>query len=121
MAISVLDPQQQALGVPPWPLTPAGQVLGEIETFTRVPDTVRPAAGVSLGPGKVMRIGIPLRLSGTCYDPAGWEEIPDFYVEVRYLTFTQWVAVPYGIPLLMHAPYYPGQIPAKDVTCLAKH
>lgn len=67
-----------------------------------------------------MRIGVPLRLSGTCYDPQGWTEVDHFYVEERFLTFTHWVAVPLAIPLLFHEPAVRGQEPAKDLTCLTK-
>jgi hypothetical protein len=42
---------------------------------TRVPDTIRPAAGLSLGPGQVMRIWIPMRLNGTCYETGSWPEV----------------------------------------------
>jgi hypothetical protein len=124
VAVSIVSPQDQvtiANGPPPSPLLPTGQVLGAIETFTRVPDTIRVAAGLSLGPGQVMRIWIPMRLNGTCYVPQSWTEVDNFYVEERYLTFTHWVAVPLGIPLMFLYPEYPGQVPAKDLTCLTKH
>lgn len=42
-------------------------------------------------------------------------------VEERYLNFTHWVAVPLGFPLLFLFPEDPGQVPAKDLTCLTKH
>lgn len=126
LAVSIVPPQDQGVVVangpsPPSPLVGAGRVLGAIETFTRVPDTIRPAAGLSLGPGQVMRIWIPMRLNGTCYETGSWSEVESFYVEERYLTFTHWVAVPLGFPLLFLFPNDPGTAPAKDLTCLTKH
>jgi hypothetical protein len=126
LAVSIVPPQDQGVVIangpsPPWPLVGTGRVLGAIETFTRVPDTIRPAAGLSLGPGQVMRIWIPMRLNGTCYETGSWSEVESFYVEERYLTFTHWVAVPLGIPLTFLYPEYPGQVPAKDLTCPTKH
>lgn len=121
-AVSVLSPQEQATfrdGTPPWPFTPAGQVLGWIETWHSPEPAARPIAGLSLAPGQVMRFGIPVRLSGTCYNQ-GWVEDNDFYVEVRFLFFTQWVTIPFTVPLLAHQPSYPGQEPAKDLTCLSQ-
>ena len=95
-------------------------MLGAIETDTSVPGTVRPAAGLSLGPDRTMRIGIPVRLSGTCYDAQGWNEVDYFYVEERFLTFTHWVAVPLEVPLLFRQPANPGMEPAKDLVCLTR-
>ena len=120
-AVTVLSPQEQAIfrdGLPPWPLTPAGQALGWIENWHSEP-AARPIAGLSLGPGQIMWFGIPVRLSGTCYNQ-GWVVDNDFYVEVRFLFSTHWVAIPFALPLLAHQPSYPGQEPAQDLTCLSK-
>ena len=38
-------------------------------------------AGHSLAPGQPIVAAIPLRQSGRCYDPDGWEQVNAFYVE----------------------------------------
>lgn len=118
-AVSILSPQDQAMiraGAPPWPLIPAGQVLGWIETWRSPLPAPRPVAGLALGPGQVMRIGIPVRLSNACYIKGSWSEDVAFYVKERFLIFTHWVAVPLGIPLVFQQPSEP-QVPAADVAC----
>jgi hypothetical protein len=40
-------------------------------------------------PSEVILVGIPVRLSGTCYDPNGWTGTNVFYVKEQFLTFTQ--------------------------------
>jgi hypothetical protein len=118
-AVSILSPQDQAMiqaGAQPWPLIPAGQVLGWIETWRSPLPAARPIAGLALGPGQVMRIGIPVRLSNACYIKGSWSGDVSFYVKERFLIFTHWVAVPFGTPLLFQQPSEP-QVPAKDVAC----
>jgi len=118
-AVSILGPQQQAMirdGAPTYPLIPAGQALGWIETWRSPLPAARPVAGLTLGPGQVIRIGIPVRLSSGCYIKGSWSEVVDFYVKERFLIFTHWVAVPFGIPLLFQDPSDP-QVPAQDVAC----
>jgi hypothetical protein len=121
VAVSMEDPLQSAVGVPPWPLTPAGPVLGTLEQFTAAPVPVHKVAGFSLAPGQMIRIAIPVRLSGTCYDKGSWSVVTDFYVEERFLTFTHWVTVAMPIPLMFRQPASPGSEPVKDLTCLARH
>jgi hypothetical protein len=86
---------QQAQGVRPWPFTPAGRPLW-------------------------LPIGIPLRMSGRCYDPGSYVRIDTFYVKERFLFFTRWVAVQFQPDMLIHNPSNPsgpGAEPAKDLTC----
>jgi hypothetical protein len=119
VAVSILSPQQQAMtgsGIPPWPLTPGGQVLGYVENWHQPTPAARPVAGLTLAPGHVMVIGIPIRLSGACYMTDGWSEDPVFYVQERFLIFTHWVAVPFPIPLVFHEPSEP-QVPRSALTC----
>jgi hypothetical protein len=69
-----------------------------------------------------MSLGIPLRMSGTCYDPAGWTYIDVFYVKERFGFFTHWVAVHFQPSLIMHSvspPSGPGAEPAQDLVCPA--
>jgi hypothetical protein len=127
-AVSILSPQDQAKaaqGISPWPLVPAGPVRWMFQ-YTR-PDQKGPtsgssAVGVTLLPGQGMALGIPLRMSGLCYDPSGWTGTDVFYVKERYLFFTHWVAVRFQPSLIMHEPSNPGgpgAEPAKDIVCPA--
>lgn len=126
-AVSILSPpDQQAqhdpwIGTPvaAWPLVPAGPARAMIDTL-RPTGLVRPAAGLSLGPGQSAQIAIPVRLGGPCYERQGWTTADTFYVEERFLTFTHWVAISFAIPWLFHQPADPGQEPAKDLTCLTR-
>lgn len=118
-AVSILSPEEQATirdGAPPWPLTPAGHVLGWIETWHSPLPAARPVAGLTLAPGQVMHFGIPVRLDSACYIKGSWWEDVDFYVRERFLIFTHWVAVPFGNPLLLRDPPVPGSHPG-DVAC----
>ena len=124
VAVSILSPEDQqfqhASGPPAaWPLLPAGPVRAMIDT-PRPSGIVRPAAGLSLGPGQEARIAIPVRLGGPCYERQGFNTADTFYVEERFLTFTHWVAISFATPWLFHQPAYPGQEPAKYMTCPAR-
>ena len=122
-AVTVLSPEQQAEqtnGQPPWPLTPAGAVHWRDEEAgpgLTPPTSGTSVAGLTLAPGEDISIGIPLRISGPCYEPGSSAEVDAFYVQVRYLSFTHWVAVPFQTPLLLQAPAAKGQQPAKDFVC----
>jgi len=125
-AVSILSPQDQssqAQGIRPWPLTPAGQALWIPTVYGRgqgEPASGSPVAGLSLAPGESVLVGVPVRPSGTCYDPNGWTGVDTFYVEERFLFFTHWVAVKFQIPWIFHGPANPGDEPAKDLVCLTK-
>jgi hypothetical protein len=118
-AVSILAPQEQAMirdGAPAYPLAPAGPVLGWIETWHSPLPAARPIAGLTLGPGQVMRVGIPVRLSSGCYIKGSWSGDVAFYVKERFLIFTHWVAVPFTTPLLFRDPSLP-QVPVQDIAC----
>jgi len=118
-AVTILSPQDQAIiqaGASPPGLMPAGQVLGWIETWRSPLPSPRPIAGLTLGPGQTMRIGIPVRFSSACYIKGSWSGDVAFYVKEHFLIFTHWVAVPFGTPLLFQGPADP-QVPPQDVAC----
>jgi hypothetical protein len=126
-AVTILSPQQQAdaaAGSPAFPVTPAGAVRWrlEISSFGLTgPFSGNSVAGHSLIPGQPIVVAIPLRESGRCYDPGGFVQIDTFYVQERFGPFTQWVAVPLALPLLMHTPSDPGNPePARDLVCPAR-
>jgi len=100
-AVTVSRPQQ--LGTTPWPLTPAGWPMYLPEYGPR-PNEGRPIAGLTLGPGQAILVGIPARMSGACHVPNGWTGLKFFYVKERFLIFTHWVAIPLGTPLIFHEP-----------------
>jgi hypothetical protein len=123
-AVSILSPQQQANaadGTAAFPVTPAGAVRWRLEVSgfgQRGPGSGNFVAGHSLAPGQPIVVAIPLRQSGRCYDPAGWEQINAFYVEERFGPFTQWAAILLTAPLLLHTPSDPGNPePARDLVC----
>jgi hypothetical protein len=96
-----------------WPLRAAGQALYMPEyyrgkTAWRVG---RPVDGLSLGPSQAIVVGIPARMSGACYQPNSSTGATVFYVQMRFLTFTKWVALPLGTPLLMREPEPRGNNP----------
>jgi hypothetical protein len=109
-AVSILSPDEQAeetKGEPTWPLTPAGAVHWRDEdTGPGVPPPTsgNSVAGLTLAPGQDIVIGIPLRISSPCYEPGSSAEADAFYVKMRYLSFTHWVAVPFQAPLLLRQP-----------------
>jgi hypothetical protein len=121
-AVSILSPQEQAQaasGIAPWPLIPAGAVHWMYEW--RDPHQAGPVsgtsvAGVSLAPGQVMTLGIPLRMPSACYITGGWTGTDTFYVKDRFLAFSHWVAVTLPSPLVLREPNAP-DVPAKDLTC----
>jgi hypothetical protein len=131
LAVSILSPRQQAedtpSGVAPWPLTPAGTVRWLIPAHASSLGSF--PSSVSLAPGQVMDVGIPLRMSGRCYDPNGYAGDSTFYVKERFLLFTHWVAVQFPLPWTFHNPAdpvngstsasAPPQLPAKDLICPA--
>jgi hypothetical protein len=125
-AVSILSPQQQANaadGTPAFPVTPAGAVRWRLEDsgFGQTdPVSGNSVVGHSLAPGQPIVVAIPLRQSGRCYDPNGWQQIDAFYVKERFGPFTHWVAVPLTAPLLLHTPSDPGNPePARDLFCPA--
>lgn len=137
LAVSILSPQQQADdtpdGIAPWPLTPAGTAHWMTPAYERPHSTSVGsfATSVSLAPGEFMYVGIPLRMSGSCYDPAGYAGNNTFYVKERFGFFTHWAAVKVQSPWILHSPYDPGnrtsgpaslplEQPAKDLVCPAK-
>jgi hypothetical protein len=121
-AVSILSPADQANqahGIQPSPLTPAGPVRWQnMLPLQPAPTSGRSVAGLSLRPGEDIYVGIPVRLSGTCYDKQGFETTDVMYVRERFLTFTHWVAVTFQIPFIFRQPSYPGGEPAQDLTCL---
>jgi hypothetical protein len=125
-AVSILSPQDQAFqtrGERPWPLTPAGSAAWTSDKYSldqKPPFSGSSVAGLSLAPGQMIRVGIPVRMSGTCYDRDGWTGTDVFYVKERFLFFTQWVAVKFQSPYLLREPSYPGGEPAKDLICLSR-
>ena len=100
-AVTVSRPQQH--GTIPWPLTPAGQPM-YLPEYGPQPAEGKPVAGLSLGPGQAIDVGIPVRISGACHTPNGWTGLNFFYVKERFLIFTHWVAIPLGTPLIFHEP-----------------
>jgi len=121
-SVSIVGPQNEepsTHGLRPWPLTPAGPVQW-IPAIGNWPAHGRPVAGVSVAPGQYILVGIPVRLSGTCYQPDGWTGVNVFYVKERFLTFTHWVAVPDARPWVFHDPANPGDEPPGNLTCLPK-
>lgn len=125
-AVSILSPQDQfslAQGIRPKPLIPAGPALWIPTVYRRgqsVPSSGSPVAGLSLAPGESILVGVPVRLSGTCYDPNGWFSVSTFYVKERFLFFTHWVAVTFQIPWIFRQSANPGDEPAKDLICLTR-
>jgi hypothetical protein len=113
-----------------FPGLPTGTGITSVNTFGGDPGELyappqlgtrgRPVAGLSLAPGQYILVGIPVRLSGTCYNPGGFAEINVFYVKERFLSFTHWVAAPIERPWVFRAPADPGQEPGNNLTCLAK-
>jgi hypothetical protein len=135
LAVSILSPQDQVSGIAPWPLTPAGTVRWMTPAYESPHQHISATSGsfntsVSLGPGEFVYIGIPLRMSGRCYDPSGWTGNDVFYVKERFLFFTHWVPVQVQSPWILRSPADPGgsspypasqpiQEPAKDLVCPA--
>ena len=75
-------------------------------------------AGLSLRPGEDIYVGIPVRLSGTCYQPGSYATTDVLYVKERFLSFTHWVAITFDIPFVFRQPSPPGGEPAGNLTCL---
>jgi hypothetical protein len=127
-AVSILSPQEQAFaaqGIAPWPVIPAGPVRWAFQ-YTRPGQEVLASGtsvvGVKLPPGQGMWLGIPLRMSGICYDPNGWTGIDVFYVKERFLFFTHLVAIYFQPNVVMNEPSNPGGRgvePAKYLICPA--
>jgi hypothetical protein len=121
--VTILSPQQQteeAQGQPPWPLTPAGAVHWRDEGAgpgLTAPTSGNSVVGLTLAPGQDIAIGIPLRISEPCYEPDSSTGADAFYVKVRYLSFTHWVAIPFQAPLLLQQPFPASRQPAKDFVC----
>lgn len=122
-AVTILSPDEQAeetKGEAPWPLTPAGAVHWRDEGAgpgLTQPTSGNSVVGLTLAPGQDIAIGIPLRISEPCYEPDSSTGADAFYVKVRYLSFTHWVAIPFQEPLLLQQPFPAGKQPAKDFVC----
>jgi hypothetical protein len=121
-AVSMLSPQQredQVSGL----LASAGRPLWMPMTYRPgQAQAARPVAGLSLAPGQDMVVGIPVRMSGICYDPGGFAHLGAFYVKERFGFFTHWVVVRFQPGLTMHSPSPtrgPGTEPARDLICPA--
>ena len=91
-------------GISPWPLRPAGQARYMPEYNNDYTKPGLPVQGLSLGPGQSIRVGIPVKMAGDCYVRDSSVGVTEFYVEERFLMFTQWVALPVGTPLFMYEP-----------------
>jgi hypothetical protein len=102
-AVSIVAPGS----VGDWPLISSGQVLYIPEVYQfheRAWTSGRPVKGLSLGPNQSVLLGIPVRMVDACYEAAGTTGLTDFYVEERFLTFSHWVTIPFGAPVLMRSP-----------------
>jgi hypothetical protein len=124
-AVSILSPQEQASGTtdtePPL-LTPAGPVRWTDQIYRpyqKSPVSGRSVVSVSLPPRQSLILGIPLRMTGSCYTSNAWSATDVFYVKERFLFFTHWVAIKFQPSLLLHQPSYPNEA-AKDLICLSK-
>ena len=107
-AVSMTHPVPHA---PSWPLVAAGHVLYMPEYYTRgqrVWKAGRPFRGLSLAPAQDITVDIPVRMARACYVRSSVITLNVFYVEERFLTFTQWVALPLGAPIMMREPEGPG-------------
>jgi hypothetical protein len=100
-SVTALPPN--GAGTPTWPLVAAGPALYRPE-YGNQPAAGRPVRGLSLQPGQAIQVGIPVRMTYPCVDPSGWTGLDVLYVQERFLTFTHWVAVPLGIPLIFREP-----------------
>ena len=100
VAVTVIPP---GYGGAPLPIALAGRVL-YLQRYPPHPGRHGPVDGISLAPGEVIDVGIPLRMSAPCYVPNWWTGLDSFYVEERFLTFTHWVSVPLGTPLIYQMP-----------------
>jgi hypothetical protein len=126
-AVSVYSPQQQAGfadGEREWPFTPAGSVRWTYQYTSyahQVLASGKSVAGVKLPPGQGMALGIPLKMSGICFDPNGSTGTNVFYVKERFGPFTHWVTVTFSPALIMQPPSAygaQGAGPAHGQSCL---
>jgi hypothetical protein len=121
-AVSILSPAEQAnqaRGIPPSPLTPAGPVRWQnMIPHQPAPTSGTSVAGLSLRPGQDIYVSIPVRLSGTCYEPGSYDTTGALYVKERFLAFTHWVAITFDTPFIFRHPSNPGGEPSQDLTCL---
>jgi hypothetical protein len=123
-AVSILSPADranQARGIQPSPLIPAGLVRWQ--SMITIPHQPGPSsgtsvAGLSLRPGEDIYVGIPVRLSGSCYDKTSYDTTNILYVKERFLSFTHWVAITFPLPYMFREPLPPGTEPARYLTCL---
>lgn len=122
-AVTILSPQEQTQETKDEPLSPlasAGTVHWRDEDAgpgLTPPTSGTSVVGLTLAPGQDIVIGIPLRINGPCYEPGSSTEVDAFYVKVRYLSFTHWVAVPFQAPMLLEQPVPAGQQPANALVC----
>jgi len=100
VAVTVIPPGYHGF---PLPLALAGRVL-YLQRYPLQPGKGGPVEGLSLAPGQVIALGIPLRMSAPCYVPNWWAGMDSFYVQERFLSFTHWVTVPLGTPLTYQMP-----------------
>lgn len=121
-AVSILSPADQAhqaQGIGPYLLTPAGSVRWQdMIPHQQAPVSGNSVAGLTLRPGQDIYVGIPVRLSGTCYDKQGFGTTDVMYVKERFLSFTHWVAITFDTPFIFRQPFSPGGEPGQDLTCL---
>jgi hypothetical protein len=126
-AVSVYSPQQLASfadGEREWPFTLAGPVRWTYQyrlSAYQVLASGKSVAGVKLPPGQGMVLGIPLKMSGTCFDPNGSTGTNVFYVKERFGPFTHWVTVTFAPALIMQPPSAYGAQgvgPAHGQSCL---
>jgi hypothetical protein len=107
-AVSLVPPNQMPPShVNPWPLQAAGPVLYMPEYYTgheKRWTAGRPVQGLALGANQSIVVGIPVRMADACYAPNSSTGTDVFYVQERFLTFTHWVALPLGTPLIMREP-----------------
>jgi hypothetical protein len=120
-AVSILSPAEQdnqAQGILPSPLTPAGPVRWQdMIPHQQAPVSGNSVAGLSLRPGQDIYVSIPVRLSGTCYDKQSFDTTDALYVKERFLSFTHWVAITFDVPYIFRHPSPPGGEPAGNLTC----
>jgi hypothetical protein len=100
LAVTVVPPGYDGF---PLPLAVAGRVL-YLQRYPAQPSGGGPVDGLSLAPGQVIAVGIPLRMNAPCYVPNWWAGLGSFYVKERFLGFTHWVSLPLGTPLVYQMP-----------------
>jgi hypothetical protein len=104
VTIEAVTMQVPRPGIGSWPFVSAGTVR-YVPGEGALPATGRPVAGLSLSPGEVIMVGIPLRQAYRgCYVAGTLTGANAFYVKERFLGFTRWVSISLGHQVLMHEP-----------------